>query len=1218
MLFDLSTETHAIIDATNTKDNDKKRGKKDVELPLFSYESVSSATDNFSTANKLGEGGFGPVYKGKLLKGQKIAVKMLSKRTGQGLEEFRNETTLIAKLQHRNLVKLLGCCIEGNEKILIYEYMPNKSLDFYLFDPTKKQMLDWGTRVHIIEGIAQGLLYLHQYSRLRIIHRDLKPSNILLDSEMNPKISDFGMARIVGDNEIQANTNRIVGTIGYMSPEYVTMGLYSIKSDVFSFGVLLLEIVSGKKNTSFYNFESLNLVRYAWELWRDGRSVELMDSTIGCSSSTSTPVRYINIGLLCVQESPADRPDMRDVVSMISNEHSPLPTPKQPAFTAIKSAEENCSINSATFSIMEARHHYSSFFYFAAITHSLRGMVTNIAKSWHFFVLLLTLSYCKACFSLVGDTISAGRVLTVNDRLESQGGIFELGFNRLPSSSSRIYLCIWYKNFDAKDIVWVANRENPLSDPSSLKLKLSEDGNLVLLGDSSKIPFWSTKLSSPLSKSTEAVLRDDGNLVLRDNSSLNTIFWESFDHPTDTWLPGAKLGIDKVTGKSKQIISWKSLEDPAPGMFSFGLDPNGSMSQFILRWNRTQIYWRTGDWTGKSFSLAPDMWMNDVSNYNFVSSEKEQYFIFSVKNTSRFRFYITPSGQIQQMARNPSPWAWAIFWSQPANPCGVYASCGAFGVCTKYGNCECLKGFEPSSIEDANLKDWSGVCVRKLPLQCENSKPANGKSDSFLEMSNMGLPVNPITYLSGSARICEKSCMEKCSCTAYAYNINTCMIWEGALLNITQLPDGDPVGKVIHLRLAGDEHQIRTKGNKWRVRVIIGVLVPAAVVILCLCICFSRGKLKRKGEQASSNDIRCFDFNTEFHAMSDEPITEDNLKRRGKKDAELPLFSYKSVLAATNNFSIANKLGEGGFGPVYKGKLFRGQEIAVKMLSKNSGQGLEEFRNETILIAKLQHRNLVRVLGCCIEQDEKILIYEYMPNKSLDFYLFDPTKKKMLNWETRIHIIEGIAQGLLYLHQHSRLRVIHRDLKPSNILLDSRMNPKISDFGMARIVGDNQTHANTRRIVGTYGYMSPEYAMEGLYSIKSDVFSFGVLLLEIVSGKKNTGFYNSESLNLLNYVWELWTTDQSLDLMDLIIGYPPSISILLRLIHIGLLCVQESPTDRPAMLDVVSMISNEHAPLPTPKKPAFIRGRTAMDRNSAVNMSAGVNNLLTISIMEPR
>ncbi|XP_062177120.1 G-type lectin S-receptor-like serine/threonine-protein kinase At4g03230 [Alnus glutinosa] len=225
-------------------------------------------------------------------------------------------------------------------------------------------MLGWETCICIIEGITQGLLYLHQYSRLRIIHRDLKPSNILLDSEMNPKISDFGMARIVGGNETQANTNRIVGTYGYMSPEYVIRGLYLIKSDVFSFGVLLLEILSGKKNTDFYNHNSLSLLRYAWELWIDDRSLELINPTIGYPSSSSLPLRFINIGFLCVQESPIDRPTMLDVVSMISNEHAPLLTPKQPAFTTYQNMMDsnltidgacNCSNNSVTISVMEAR-----------------------------------------------------------------------------------------------------------------------------------------------------------------------------------------------------------------------------------------------------------------------------------------------------------------------------------------------------------------------------------------------------------------------------------------------------------------------------------------------------------------------------------------------------------------------------------------------------------------------------------------------------------------------------------------------------------------------------------------------------------------------------------------------------------------------------------------------------------------------------------------------
>ncbi|KAF5800714.1 putative protein kinase RLK-Pelle-DLSV family [Helianthus annuus] len=236
-------------------------GDGDLNIQLFGLSTLHKATNNFSVNNKLGKGGFGLVYKGVLEDGQVIPVKRLSTTSAQGLQEFKNEVISISKLQHRNLVKLLGYCVEGAEKMLIYEYMSNKSLDSFLFGPklkcqlfideTQRELLDWPARYHIINRIARGLLYLHQDSRLRIIHRDLKASNILLDSDMNPKISDFGLARTFGSNQIVANTKRVAGTDGYMAPEYATRGIFSIKSDVYSFGVLVLEIACGEKNTKF-------------------------------------------------------------------------------------------------------------------------------------------------------------------------------------------------------------------------------------------------------------------------------------------------------------------------------------------------------------------------------------------------------------------------------------------------------------------------------------------------------------------------------------------------------------------------------------------------------------------------------------------------------------------------------------------------------------------------------------------------------------------------------------------------------------------------------------------------------------------------------------------------------------------------------------------------------------------------------------------------------
>ncbi|WCJ20326.1 cysteine-rich RLK (RECEPTOR-like protein kinase) 29 [Euphorbia peplus] len=298
------------------------------------FDNIRVATNNFSQENKLGQGGFGAVYKGTLSNGQDIAVKRLSKDSGQGDLEFKNEVILVARLQHRNLVRLLGFCLQGSERLLIYEFVPNTSLDHFIFDSTKRKCLDWDKVYKIICGIARGLLYLHEDSRLRIIHRDLKASNILLDEEMNPKIADFGMARLFVMDQTQGNTNRIVGTYGYMAPEYVMHGQFSVKSDVYSYGVLLLEILSGQSISSCYrNGENTeDLLSFAWRNWKEGTSMNLINSTLKDGSSAEM-MRCIHIGLLCVQENVGNRPTMNSIGLMLNSFSLTLPMPSQPAFT---------------------------------------------------------------------------------------------------------------------------------------------------------------------------------------------------------------------------------------------------------------------------------------------------------------------------------------------------------------------------------------------------------------------------------------------------------------------------------------------------------------------------------------------------------------------------------------------------------------------------------------------------------------------------------------------------------------------------------------------------------------------------------------------------------------------------------------------------------------------------------------------------------------------
>ncbi|XP_019452496.1 PREDICTED: putative receptor-like protein kinase At4g00960 [Lupinus angustifolius] len=388
------------------------------------------------------------------------------------------------------------------------------------------------------------------------------------------------------------------------------------------------------------------------------------------------------------------------------------------------------------------------------------------------------------------------------------------------------------------------------------------------------------------------------------------------------------------------------------------------------------------------------------------------------------------------------------------------------------------------------------------------------------------------------------------------------------------------------------------KRNISRTAIIVAVLVIVLVVSLIICVpLYLRRRKARKFLKAEEDDD------------NDDITTRETLQ-----------FNFDTIRVATSGFSSSNKLGQGGFGAVYKGRLSNGEDIAVKRLSRESGQGDIEFENEVLLVAKLQHRNLVRLLGFCIEGRERLLVYEFVPNKSLDYFIFDQIKKGELDWVRRYKIIGGIARGLLYLHEDSRLRIIHRDLKASNILLDEDMNPKISDFGMARLFVVDQTQGNTSRVVGTYGYMAPEYALHGQFSVKTDVFSFGVLVLEIVSSQKNGGIHYSENMeDLLTFVWRNWKNGSTRNIMDPTLNNG-SLNEIMRCIHIGLLCVQQNVAERPTMASVVLMLNSNSVALPVPSEPAFFvgtrTGNISWDYNSRAMSSIQSSQSRNISAQE--
>eukprot|EP00258_Populus_trichocarpa_P051379 XP_024467398.1 receptor-like serine/threonine-protein kinase SD1-7 [Populus trichocarpa] len=721
-------------------------------------------------------------------------------------------------------------------------------------------------------------------------------------------------------------------------------------------------------------------------------------------------------------------------------------------------------------------------------------------------------------FSTALDSISPSEFMIDGKTLVSEKGTFELGFFS-PGISKKSYLGIWYKNIPVRTIVWVANRRNPINDSSGL-LKVDNCSDIVLLSNNTNTVVWSSnstkKASSPILQ-----LLDSGNLVLRDkNDGRSGLLWQSFDYPCDTMLPGMKIGWDLRAGFDWRLSSWKSSDDPSPGDFTMGIERESNPE--VVAWKGSKKHYRSGPWNGVGFSGSTEVKPNPVFYFTFVSNNIEVYYIFNLKSEStvitRLVLNHTTSDR-QCYTWNEETQTWVLQVSVPRDHCDNYGLCGANANCifNAIPVCQCLEKFKPKSPEEWNKMDWSQGCVRNKELDCQ-------KGDGFIKFDGLKLPDATHSWVNKDMNLkeCKAKCLGNCSCMAYS-NLDIrgggsgCANWFGDLMDIRLVPGG---GQELYIRMHASE---------------IGMLLPYQ---------------ENTSSERTENDWK-----------------NDTNNGGQKEDMELPLFAFSAIADATNNFSVNNKLGEGGFGPVYRGKLEDGLEIAVKRLSRCSGQGFSEFKNEVILINKLQHRNLVKLLGCCSQREEKMLIYEYMPNRSLDFFIFDETKGRLLDWSRRFNIISGIARGLLYLHQDSRLRIIHRDLKASNVLLDDH------------IVVHTGPKANTNK----------------------------------TQTSRFTWFPTSR------VTWRLWNEGKASELIDALRDESCNPSeALIRCVHISLLCVQQHPDDRPSMASVVRMLGGESA-LPKPKEPAFLNDGGPLESSSCSNkVGLSSTNEITVSVLEPR
>lgn len=738
------------------------------------------------------------------------------------------------------------------------------------------------------------------------------------------------------------------------------------------------------------------------------------------------------------------------------------------------------------------------------------------------------------------DIISRTQSLSGYTTIVSKEGNFELGFFS-PGNNGNFYVGIWFRTISKRTAIWVANRDMPVSNASFPEFTINMDGNLVLYSLGALI--WSSNSRSKPSTSSTAVLLDSGNLILRNEYNSSDIFWQSFDHPTDTIVSGQWFGIDKITREYQNRVSWKDQEDPAPGPFSFHADPV-TMIQYVSVWKHSQVYWQSGNWTGKAFTSIPGMPLKSDYTYDFINNSRELKFRWVTKDVSRItRIILSTNGQLQRLTWSNDSEEWTTEWYFPAALCDVYSVCGPFGVCRTGTDeqCFCLPGFRPASARSWDLRAWSQGCVRQTDNQCAESNKSSDikESDAFLKITNIKFSQNPVKLKVQSMEECRSICLSNCSCTAYAHE-QDCDIWNSELWDLKQLPNGNTDGIDMYIRLAASDPLVQdSKKKAHHVRLIVLIAVLGSI-FMALCVLSIAVKM--------------------FQRTSSKKAFSDNYS--------LVVYDYSFLQHCTKNFS--DKVGQGSFGSVFKGLLPDSKLIAVKKL-QGMQQGEKQFHTEVRALGKIHHNNLVHLSGFCLRGAERMLVYDFMVNGSLDAHLFNFKDDKILDWNTRFLIILGVAKGLHYLHDECQECIIHCDIKPENVLLDVNFSPKLADFGLAKLMDRHFSRALTT-MRGTAGYLAPEWIGDLPITPKADVYSYGMMLFEIISGRRNSEIMENGTVRYFP-VWATIRIGEGVisEILDHRLN-DVNFQELERVCKVACWCIQDNEAHRPTMRQIVQIL----------------------------------------------
>ncbi|KAG7589169.1 Protein kinase-like domain superfamily [Arabidopsis suecica] len=1139
-----------------------------VPLKRYSYAQVKKMTKSFR--HEVGKGGFGVVYKGNFCDGRKVAVKVLKDSKGNG-EDFINEVASMSRTSHINIVTLLGFCYEGSKRAIIYEFLENGSLDKFI-SSKKSSNMDWGALYGIALGVARGLEYLHNGCRARIVHFDIKPQNVLLDDNLCPKVSDFGLAKLCEKKESILSLLDTRGTIGYIAPEVFSRmyGRVSHKSDVYSYGMLVLEMIGARNKSiedSASNTSSMYFPEWIYKDLEKGYNKRLVENEI--TSEEEEIVRKMTlVGLWCIQSSPSNRPPMNRVVEMLEGSLNALEVPPKPVLQHISAAPlseyfgmlgessitSECGNITADFPFWGGSRHKPCGHPLLEL-HCNNNITSLFISNQEFYVRQLNQTsniLTLARSDLLGSFCSSSVYNTTTLPPE----IFEL--SPTYKSLTVLYHCDPKLSYRSS---YTCPALGTFSVSQSLDYQYSCQDSFLVNVPTSFNPeergLNLTNLESSLRKGFEVKLVID---EIPCQECLSTRGICGFNSTTQiccnvtspsggvTCVPQHQPSADELYRRCSESFScgsqrnlnyplWKPGREDC-GHPNFKLNCSGGFAEI----NIASVKFRIIEAYYSLIRLARSDYIGDFCPANPLHAPFIEKFLPVLQftgETELLTFY------------------YGCRFNSSDIPANIYVGelgCdeGRSYYVTRNLSSPLLDGFR------SVLNNFSEMCKRNV------SVPASGPALNDLQTSPN--PDNLKMALDQGFRLLVTSECERCRVSGGACGYNQTSSGFGCYCK-----DGKCRydGKGFFRR-----HQY-LKNVVMYILIALGSLTGLVIIFLVLLCPYFRVQIFRKRQ--TSHDLRL-----------------------QKLKALIPLkhYTYAEVKKITKSFK--EVIGRGGFGIVYRGTLCDSRMVAVKVLKDSKGTDGEDFINEVASMSQTSHVNIVSLLGFCCEGSKRAIIYEFLSNGSLDKFISDKSSIS-LDLTALYGIALGVSRGLEYLHYGCKTRIVHFDIKPQNVLLDDNLCPKVSDFGLAKLCEKKESILSLLDTRGTIGYIAPEMISRvyGSVSHKSDVYSYGMLVLEMIGARKKERFDQNPTSNASSIYFPEWIykdlekadsediekTDNGGLIENGISSEEEEIARKMTLV--GLWCIQCSPSNRPPMNRVVEMMEGSLEALEVPPRPVL-------------------------------